>query len=129
MKHFALAAILAAGFAGAASADPIEGRWRTAQDDNGHSGLIEIKPCGNAICGTLIRAYDSAGNQIESDNVGRRLIWDTTNRGGGEYRGRIFSPDRGKEYASKLMLSGDRLTVSGCVLGICRSGGTWSRSR
>lgn len=129
MKYFTLAAIFAAGFVSAAAADPLEGRWRTAQDDNGHSGLIEIVPCGNALCGTLIRAYDAAGNQIESRNVGRQLIWDTTPRGGGEYRGRVYSPDRDKEYASKLMLSGDRLSVSGCVLGICRNGGTWSRVR
>jgi uncharacterized protein (DUF2147 family) len=126
MKRLMLAAALVFA-AGAASADPIEGVWRTAKDDNGNSGLIEVKPCGQAICGTLIKAFGPDGNQIESPNIGRKIIWDTLASGDGEYRGMIYSPDRDAEYKSKLQLSGDKLTVSGCRIGICRKGGTWSR--
>jgi uncharacterized protein (DUF2147 family) len=121
----ALAAVL--GFAGMAAADPIEGRWRTAPDDNGNSGLIEVVPCGNAYCGTLIVAYDPSGNSMESENVGRMIISEMQPRGGGEYRGRIYSPDRDRTYNSRVQLSGNTMAVSGCVLGICRDGGTWTR--
>jgi uncharacterized protein (DUF2147 family) len=121
-----LAAILAL-VAGAAAADPLEGLWRTAADDNGNSGLIEVVPCGEALCGTLIRAFDSAGNEISTPNVGRMLIWDTVPQGGGEYRGRVYSPDRDAEYNSRLQLTGDSLSVSGCRLGFCREGGVWQR--
>lgn len=128
MRKFLIAAMMVV-FGSAVSADPLEGAWRTAQDDNGNSGLVQIAPCGQSLCGTLVEAYGPNGNRIQSENVGRQIIWNTTPRGGGEYRGRIYSPDRGKEYASKLMLNGNSLSVSGCVLGICRSGGTWSRVR
>ncbi len=122
----ALAFALALG-AGAAAADPLAGQWLTAPDDNGNFGLVQVAPCGPAFCGTLARAYNSAGQQIQSPNVGRQLIWDTVAKGGGVYRGKVYAPDRNKTYSSKLVLEGDRLSVSGCVLGICREGGVWRR--
>ncbi len=126
MKRILLAAALVL-FAGAASADPLEGLWKTAKDDNGNSGLIEVKPCGPALCGTLIKAYDSAGKEMKSPNVGRKLIWDTVAKGEGEYRGMVYSPDRDAEYKSKLVLTGSKLSVSGCRIGICREGGVWTK--
>lgn len=41
--------------------------------------------------------------------------------------GQIYSPDRDKTYDSEMQLSGNSLEVKGCVIGICRSGGTWKR--
>ncbi|MBP0481163.1 DUF2147 domain-containing protein [Sagittula sp. M10.9X] len=113
--------------AGLAAADPLEGTWQTAQDDNGHFGLIEVKPCGPALCGKLVRSFDSSGKQIKSANTGRTIISETVPSGNGQYKGKVYSPDRDKTYNSKLELSGDKLKVSGCVLGICRNGGTWVR--
>jgi uncharacterized protein (DUF2147 family) len=125
-------ALMAAAFAmlaGAAMAEPLVGTWRTAKDDNGNSGLIQVKPCGAALCGTLVKAFDSAGKSMESPNVGRKIIWDTKPAGDGEYRGMVYSPDRDAEYKSKLVLTGDKLSVSGCRIGICREGGVWTRSK
>jgi uncharacterized protein (DUF2147 family) len=128
MKKLALTVFLVAGMAtGASAADPLEGRWRTAKDDNGNSGLIEVKPCGSKLCGTLIKAYDTSGASVPSDNIGRKIISDTVATGSGSYKGKVYSPDRDKTYSSKLKLSGGKLKVSGCVLGICRDGGTWTR--
>ena len=122
-------AIAAVVFWGSAAvADPLEGLWRTARDDNGNSGLIQVAPCGDALCGTLIRAFDANGNEMASDNVGRLIISETRARGNGEYRGKVYSPDRDQTYNSRLQLSGDTISVSGCVLGICRDGGTWTRA-
>lgn len=126
MKHLLIAAVLAV-LASPVLADPLEGLWRTAQDDNGNSGLIEVVPCGAALCGTLVKAFNAEGAEIESPNIGRKLIWDTMPKGDGEYRGMVYSPDRDAEYKSKLVLTGDSLSVSGCKLGFCRKGGTWQR--
>ena len=113
-----------------AFAEPVLGLWQTAKDDNGNYGHIEVVACGNAICGTLIRAYNDAGEQVPSDNIGRQIIWDMVAQGGGKYgKGKIYSPDRDKTYNSRMTLSGDVLAVKGCVLGICRDGGKWSRVR
>jgi len=127
MKQWVLAVLTVIASAGLAAADQLEGTWRTAADDNGNSGLVEVVPCDDALCGTLITAFDSSGAEMQSPNIGRLIIWDTRPRGGGEYRGRVYSPDRDRTYNSRLMLSGDTITVSGCVLGICRQGGTWTR--
>ncbi|WP_172293128.1 DUF2147 domain-containing protein [Pseudoruegeria sp. HB172150] len=129
MKRLAMAAMLAALVSVPALADPLEGNWLTAPDDNGNSGMIEVTPCGGGLCGTLTRAFDPAGKEVQSPQVGRRIIWDTVPKGGGEYRGKVYAPDRDKTYNSKLILSGDNLSVSGCVLGICREGGVWRRQQ
>jgi uncharacterized protein (DUF2147 family) len=121
-----MSAVLALG-AGMASAEPLLGIWQTAKDDNGHSGLIEVAPCGNKLCGKLVRSYDENGNEMQSDNLGRNIISETVPTGGGSYEGKVYSPDRDKTYNSKLELQGDRLKVSGCVMFICRDGGTWRR--
>jgi len=132
MKKLVLAAVTALGIAAALpafAADPLLGFWRTARDDNGNSGLIEVKPCGARMCGTLIKAFGPSGAEIASDNIGRKLIWNTVNKGGGIYRGRVYSPDRDAEYASRLVLTngGKRLSVAGCRFGFCRQGGVWTK--
>lgn len=129
MKRFGLIAALTFGIAGVASAqDAIFGTWQTIPDDNGNYGHIQIGACADKICGVLVRAYNGAGEQIESENVGRALVWDMENVGGGEYdNGKVYSPDRDKTYNGEMELSGDQLNVKGCVLGICRSGGVWTR--
>ena len=127
MKTFILTTAAAVFAAGIAMADPLEDIWRTAKDDNGNSGLIEVKPCGATLCGTLIKSFDSAGKEMASDNIGKKIISETVATGGGAYKGKVFSPDRNKTYSSKLMLKGNTLSVSGCVMGICRDGGTWKK--
>jgi uncharacterized protein (DUF2147 family) len=127
MKFYltALAFVFAAG---TAFADPVEGIWQTKKDDNGNFGFVEVKPCGPAFCGILIKSFDSAGAPTDSPNIGRKIIWDMVPYADGLYDdGKIYSPDRDKTYSSDMTLTGDKLAVRGCVLGICRDGGTWSR--
>lgn len=129
MKTFAMTLAAALVAAGAAFAtDPVEGLWQTKPDDNGNFGHVEVKPCGPAYCGTLVTAFDGAGKQIESPNVGKQIVWDMMAQGNGSYEdGKVWSPDRDKTYNSYMVLEGDGLTVKGCILGICRDGGTWTR--
>lgn len=127
IKKMLLAALLVC-VAGVGLADPVEGVWKTKPDDNGNFGHVQIKPCGAAFCGTLIRAFDGTGKEIASDNIGKKIVWDMVAYPDGLYDdGKIWSPDRDKTYNSDMTLAGNKLSVRGCVLGICRDGGTWSR--
>ena len=126
MKKLMMAtAAVAIGLASAAAADPLHGVWQTSKDDNGNFGFIQVAPCGTQICGTLVKSFDTNGAEISSANNGRQIISETVANGDGSSSGKIYSPDRDKTYTSKLVLSGNQLAVSGCVLGICRNGGTW----
>lgn len=129
MRTFGVTLVAGLAFAGMAmAADPVEGVWKTKADDNGNFGHIEIKPCGPAFCGTLVKAFDSAGAETDSPNVGKKIVWDMMATGDGNYEdGKIWSPDRDKTYSSYMVLQGDGLSVKGCVFGICRDGGTWTR--
>lgn len=126
MKHLVLAAAMVF-VAGAAMAEPLLGTWQTAKDDNGNYGHIVVAPCGSKLCGKLVTSFDSSGKKFQSANNGRNIISATVPQGNGQYKGKVYSPDRDKTYNSKLALSGNTLKVSGCVLGICRDGGTWKR--
>jgi uncharacterized protein (DUF2147 family) len=98
--------------AGAAIADPIEGRWRT---ESGESAAIG--GCGAAFCITL-----------KSGEYSGKTIGKMTATGEGRYEGEITKPSTGKTYSGKARLNGNSLKLSGCVLGglICESQ-TWSR--
>lgn len=128
MKKVLTTALALTMLAGQALADPIYGIWATTPDDNGNSGHVRVEACGDAICGTLIKSFDADGNEMESENVGKLIIWDMKPRGGGKYGGgKVWSPDRDKTYNSKLVLDGNSLKVSGCILIVCRDGGSWTR--
>ncbi len=127
MKKLALAALFTC-LGAMAFADPIEGTWQTKADDNGNFGHVKVVPCGPAYCGTLVKSFDSAGKPLASENIGKRIIWDMVPKGNGAYGdGKVWSPDRNKTYNSKMKLNGNSLSVSGCVFGICRDGGTWTK--
>jgi uncharacterized protein (DUF2147 family) len=128
IRKLALAAAMSF-LADAAFADPVEGVWKTKPDDNGNFGHVQIAPCGAKLCGVLIKAFDGAGAEKASENIGKQIVWDMVANGDGTYGGgKVWAPDRDKTYKSKMSLSGDTLSVSGCVLGgvICRAS-DWSR--
>ena len=129
MKTVLGAVVLVLWAGGALAGDPVEGIWTTRPDDNGNFGQIEIAPCGQALCGTLIRSFDGGGVALDSENVGKRIVRDMMSQGGGYYDGgKVWAPDRDKSYTANLQLNGSSLAVSGCVLGglICRAS-DWSR--
>jgi uncharacterized protein (DUF2147 family) len=123
MRHIILAAAFALG-AGAASADPIEGIWQT-QPDEGSFAHVTIAPCGGAYCGTITRTFREQA-EIQSPNLGRQIVIDMAATGGGNYQGRVWRPANDRIYAGKAAVSGDRMSLSGCVAGglLCKSQ-TW----
>ncbi|OAN72834.1 imidazoleglycerol-phosphate dehydratase [Rhodobacteraceae bacterium EhC02] len=127
MTRMMMTALILMATAGAGLAEPLLGAWRTAPQDDGTMGVVQVAPCGVALCGTLIASLDSAGKEVPNPENGMTILSETVAFGGGEYRGKIYAPDRDQTYNSRLQLSGDTLKVSGCVLGICRDGGSWTR--
>jgi uncharacterized protein (DUF2147 family) len=123
--------VFAAAFccaAGAVSAEPLLGTWKTAPDDNGDFGHVQVTLCGEKLCGTLVKSFNASGKQVESANLGKLIVWDMVPQGGGAYaKGKVWSPDRDQTYSSKLQLNDNSLAVEGCVLFVCRNGGTWTR--
>ncbi len=128
MKHLAAIMALVIGLAGAAWAqDPVEGIWKTQVDDGAYA-YVEFAPCGEKICGVIVRTFN-AGGEYQSKNLGRKLVWDMVAEGGGRYGGgKIWQPSTDRIYRSKMTLSGNTLRVAGCVLGglICKKQ-TWTR--
>ena len=118
------AALLAAA---PALADPVLGTWLTGPDRRDQVAHVEIRACGPALCGRIVRAFDPAGVPVVTPNVGRELFWDMRPLGGGAYGGgRVFVPAHGREYDARMRLEGDRLRVEGCLGPIC-DGQTWTR--
>ena len=128
LRSLLICATLAlAGFSQDALAESWQGLWRTAKDDNGYSGVIQLSRCGDKLCGRLVRSYNDKNEVFVSEYDGKNIITETVKVGNGEYRGRAFSPDRGKTYNARMRMNGNKLNVRGCIFGICRDGGTWTR--
>ena len=130
MKNLILTVALILAGGAAFAADPVEGLWKTKPDDNGNFGHVQIAPCGDKLCGVLVKAFDGAGAEMDSPNIGKQIVWDMTANGDGTYGGgKVWAPDRDKTYKAKMALSGSKLSVSGCVMGgaICRAS-DWARA-
>jgi uncharacterized protein (DUF2147 family) len=89
-----------------AGTDPT-GVW---MNDTGR-GAIEIKACGNALCGNVVWVKSSA----DADGCGKQIIGGVTAVGGGHWdNGWIYSPEKGRKYDVELTpLSNGNLKVVG----------------
>lgn len=102
------------------------GTWQTAPDKKGQIAHVKVTRCDRSLCGRIVRAYDSRGQRITTDNVGKRVFWGMTRTGDDKYRGRAWVPAHDREYAARMRLNDDRLKVSGCLGPICQSQ-LWAR--
>lgn len=123
MRFFVAAACMAIATAGAALAEQATGIWKTEPGDSGAYLHVDIAPCGEKLCGTIVKVVASD----DQSSLGKLIIWDMTAKGDGSYSGgKIWAPDTDKTYRSKMSLNEDALKVSGCVGPICR-GQVWAR--
>lgn len=127
MRQYIMAAALTLVAGMAQAADPVVGVWKTQVDDGAYAH-VKIAACGAKLCGVIARTFNGTG-EYKSPNIGKKLVWDMDANGGGAYSGgKIWQPSTGKEYKSKMALSGDTLKVSGCFGPICKKQ-TWSRMK
>jgi len=83
MKYMLAAVVVALSGTGAALADPVVGMWKTQVDD-GAFAHVAMAACGANVCGTIAKTFDASG-PIDSDKVGKRLVWDMEPEGNGNY--------------------------------------------
>ncbi len=121
--------LLTVSFLGSAAMAQINGVWETEKSDNGGYLHVQIDNCGDKTCGTIYKAFRDGNENTSYEHLGKQLIWGMQPAGENLWKkGSIWAPDKDKTYKSKMLLSGSRLKVSGCVLGglICRAQ-TWKR--
>lgn len=121
-----VAAITFALWSGLAHGDGLPGLWVTGPDYKGQVGHVSISPCGGALCGTVTRAFDEAGQPVKTPNVGKRVIWDVTGTGDGRYEGLMHISQLGTTVRGTFELNGPRLKVRGCLGPVCQAQ-TWTR--
>jgi len=121
------AAMVPAAFA----AEPITGRWVTAEKD----AVIVIAPCGKALCGTIERflvAPPQGNDQRDINNPDatkrkRKLLAATPilsafMQESDLWRGQIYDPKSGKSYRSVVRRKGPNvLEVKGCIGPFCQT--------
>ena len=126
-----IAAALALALAVPASAaEPIAGRWYTAEKD----AVVAIAPCGKTLCGRIEKflvAPPQGNDQRDVNNPDpakrqRRLlgtaILSSFTQDGDVWRGQIYDPKSGKSYRSVLRRKGpSTLEVKGCVGPFCQT--------
>lgn len=97
------------------------GVWRTEPTKDGYLE-VQIAPCGPSLCGTILRARDLTGKEQPYAYAGRKMLWDMAAAGPGQWTdGKIWDPRNDRTFNSRMERQGDKLSVSGCVLGICQS--------
>ena len=131
MKQLTLALAAAATSLGvaapAAAPVPIEGRWARGNMQ------IRIAPCGQALCGTVLRASDKQKARAEAgsgtDLVGATLIHHIRAVGPGRYTAKVFVADKNMNANGTIVqVSPDEINVKGCVaFGLFCKSQQWTR--
>ena len=139
MRTLIAAAALTLAATPALAADPVEGDWLV----QGGSAKVRISPCTarpDRLCGvfTWLKSEKPGQPVLDAANPspklrGQRLVGSTFIR---DFRrvetgrwtgGKIYDPDEGKTYDSKMRMNPDgTLKLEGCVLVICQKQ-TWRR--
>ena len=117
----ALLALALAPTAFAQAPLPHQGRWIT---ESGNLE-VEIAPCGNTWCGTVVkvlanRSMSSPGAEMKPADarpvLGLQLLFDLRPADEGELKGEIYNRENGKNYSTRVTLTGpDQLAVHSYV--------------
>ncbi|GAB4475161.1 MAG: hypothetical protein OHK0018_05780 [Erythrobacter tepidarius] len=131
MQKAAIAlALTLAGAAPAMAADPIAGRWVTAEKD----AVVVIAKCGKVLCGRIAQFLippPDGNDQRDVNNAdpakrNRKLIGTAILSGltadEGVWRGHIYDPKTGRTYTSQVRRnSPSTLEVKGCFGPLCQT--------
>lgn len=129
MKTILLSLVLATLAAAPASAGAaFEGRWANPK----RSVILEVAPCGNAHCGTVVwaspKARENAREGGTTTLVGTRLITGIQPDGKGAYKGRGFVPKQNIHAPATIRHAGpNTMLVKGCVLAVICKEQRWTR--
>ena len=134
MRTALIAAVLTLAATPVFAADPVEGEWLTEAG----TAKVKIGPCAeqpDRMCG-LVSWMKTPRNDIHNPDaalrdkpiLGMALIRDFKASAPGKWTGgKIYDPESGKTYDSKLTARADgTLKVEGCIAIICKAQ-TWKR--
>jgi uncharacterized protein (DUF2147 family) len=126
---FAAAVLACASVAHAQTTPSLIGVWRNPKN----SVHVDIKPCGDKLCGVVVWANDKAKGDARDGGtpnlVGTQLFRDFGLQGNGVYRGRVFIPDLNMTFTGTATQTDETsLRAKGCVFAsvLCKSQ-TWKR--
>ena len=118
------------------AADPVTGRWITAEKD----AVISIAPCGAKLCGTIAKFLVPPPQGLDQRDVNnkdaakrsRKLLGMPVLTGFSQdddlWRGQIYDPKSGKTYRSIIRRKGANvLEVKGCIGPFCQTQ-VWRRA-
>lgn len=136
MKRAAMLLAAAIALSPLAAAEPITGRWITAEKN----AVVAIAPCGKVLCGKIEKfliAQPQGNDQRDVNNPdaakrSRRLlgtaILSSFAQDGDVWRGQIYDPKNGKSYRSEIRRkSATVLEVKGCIGPFCQTQ-IWNRA-
>ena len=136
MKHLLAVAALVLAVTPLAAAEPIEGRWVTAEKD----AILQISDCGRSICGRIAKFLVTPPQGADQRDVknrdaakrSRKLlgtpVLTSFSEDGDLWRGRIYDPKSGKDYRSVIRrTSASKLEVKGCLGPFCQTQ-NWTRA-
>ncbi len=130
LRSLSPALLAAVAIASAAQAAvPITGRYLTEDG----AGIVQVAPCGRAICGTLVQILKAkpGAPMVDVNNRdpalrgrpirGIAILSGFVERGA-DWRGTIYDPRNGKSYRSIVSKGADgSLKVQGCIAVFCQT--------
>lgn len=131
MKYIIMTAVLAimsVGTAYAATPAAAFGDWET---DN-HSAIIRVVPCGEKLCGTVLRLLDPNAPSHDTNNpdpakrshpmIGTTILNSYSRAGQGWDNGTVYDPKAGRAYKSRVIVGpSGTLDVTGCIAFLCKT--------
>lgn len=104
---------------------PVIGKWANPKN----TLAVETKPCAQGnLCGEIVWASNDALSDAKEAGVdkliGTQLLQDYRPEGHGSWSGRVYVPDMGRSFSSRIKLtSPDTLAISGCLVGgfLCKT--------
>lgn len=125
--------------AAASAADPVDGRWRTLDDETGKPmSIVEVSTAGGTLNARVVetlnepnaRCTKCSGADKNKPVVGMRVLWDLKQQDGVWGGGSGFKPSTGDSFRAKSVkpsADGRTLEVTGCKLMFCRTA-KWKRA-
>lgn len=106
----------------------LEGRWK-----NGRMEIL-IRPCGDTLCGTVVKASAEQRARAQRGSgtnlLGARVIDNIEPTGSGSYKADVYLADRDMNANGTIrQVTPNRLNVRGCVLGFLCKTTNWDRVR
>lgn len=133
MKALVLAISLIVSVVAPAVAETPSGKWAMA---NGKV-IVRVSECnGKALCANIVGlkepTYKDGKRKIDRYNkspklrnrplMGLALASNMRPQGPNKWAGKIYNPDDGNTYSASVTLSGNRMQLKGCVLGmLCKT--------